>query len=45
MLAKRILIKCADISNPARNWILSKEWALRILDEYMCQVKSFEGEM
>ncbi|RDD45809.1 High affinity cAMP-specific and IBMX-insensitive 3',5'-cyclic phosphodiesterase 8B [Trichoplax sp. H2] len=44
MLAKRILIKCADISNPARNWILSKEWALRILDEYMCQYDEEDKE-
>lgn len=33
----RMLIKCADVSNPSRNWSLCKEWGLRIVDEYFAQ--------
>lgn len=37
-LIKRMLIKCADIANPARPRYLCKEWAYRIADEYFSQV-------
>ncbi|XP_078379649.1 high affinity cAMP-specific and IBMX-insensitive 3',5'-cyclic phosphodiesterase 8A-like isoform X4 [Oculina patagonica] len=36
-LIKRMLIKCADIANPARPRYLCKEWAYRIADEYFSQ--------
>jgi high affinity cAMP-specific and IBMX-insensitive 3',5'-cyclic phosphodiesterase 8 len=35
-LIKRMMIKCADVSNPARPLDLCIEWANRIADEY-CQ--------
>lgn len=34
---KRILVKCADISNPCRPQKLCKEWAERIAEEYFDQ--------
>ena len=34
---KRILVKCADISNPCRPQKLCKEWAERIAEEYFAQ--------
>ncbi|GIX75127.1 high affinity cAMP-specific and IBMX-insensitive 3',5'-cyclic phosphodiesterase 8A [Caerostris extrusa] len=37
VLVKRILIKCADVSNPARPLNSCKEWASRIAEEYMAQ--------
>lgn len=37
-LIKRMLIKCADIANPARPRYLCKEWAERIAEEYFSQV-------
>ncbi|XP_070543664.1 high affinity cAMP-specific and IBMX-insensitive 3',5'-cyclic phosphodiesterase 8B-like isoform X3 [Ptychodera flava] len=37
MLIKRMLIKCADISNPARPLNLCIEWANRIAQEYCSQ--------
>ncbi|KAK7864222.1 hypothetical protein R5R35_002062 [Gryllus longicercus] len=36
-LAKRMLIKCADVSNPARPLRQCVEWALRIAEEYFQQ--------
>lgn len=36
-LIKRMLIKCADIANPARPRYLCIEWANRIADEYFSQ--------
>lgn len=36
ILIRRMLIKCADVSNPARPLQLCIEWATRIADEY-CQ--------
>ncbi|XP_032227303.1 high affinity cAMP-specific and IBMX-insensitive 3',5'-cyclic phosphodiesterase 8A isoform X2 [Nematostella vectensis] len=36
-LIKRMLIKCADIANPARPRYLCKEWAYRIAEEYFSQ--------
>ncbi|CAD5206853.1 unnamed protein product [Bursaphelenchus okinawaensis] len=33
----RMLIKCADIGNPAREWKLCHEWAMRIVEEYFEQ--------
>jgi high affinity cAMP-specific and IBMX-insensitive 3',5'-cyclic phosphodiesterase 8 len=38
-LIKRMLIKCADVSNPARPLELCKEWATRIANEYCQQVR------
>lgn len=37
LLIKRILIKCADISNPCRPLELCKEWSFRIAEEYFEQ--------
>ena len=37
-IIKRMLIKCADVSNPARSLKLCKEWAVRIAEEYFAQV-------
>lgn len=34
----RMVIKCADVSNPAREIHLCKEWAYRIAEEYFQQV-------
>jgi len=36
-IVKRMLIKCADISNPARPKALCVEWAKRIVEEYFSQ--------
>ena len=38
-ILKRMMIKCADISNPARPLKLCKEWAFRIAEEYFAQVR------
>lgn len=38
MLIKRMLIKCADVSNPTRPLHLCKQWAKRIAEEYFAQV-------
>ena len=35
----RMLIKCADVSNPARNIDIYTEWADRIKSEYFSQVE------
>lgn len=40
-LAKRMLIKCADVSNPTRPLKLCVEWARRIAEEYFNQVEIF----
>jgi len=37
-LIKRMMIKCADVSNPARPVSLCVEWANRIAREYCQQV-------
>jgi len=37
MVTCRMLIKCADICNPARPWRLCREWAFRIVEEYFRQ--------
>ncbi|XP_051580105.1 high affinity cAMP-specific and IBMX-insensitive 3',5'-cyclic phosphodiesterase 8A isoform X2 [Myxocyprinus asiaticus] len=37
ILVKRMLIKCADISNPCRSLELCIEWAGRISEEYFAQ--------
>jgi high affinity cAMP-specific and IBMX-insensitive 3',5'-cyclic phosphodiesterase 8 len=39
-ILKRMLIKCADVSNPARPLKVCKEWAFRIAEEYFAQVSS-----
>lgn len=36
-IMKRMLIKCADVSNPARPLEYCKEWAARIAEEYFAQ--------
>ena len=36
---KRIIVKCADISNPLRPMHLCREWASRIAREYFTQVR------
>lgn len=36
-LVKRIMIKCADVSNPTRPLSLCVEWARRIAEEYFRQ--------
>ncbi|XP_004708146.1 high affinity cAMP-specific and IBMX-insensitive 3',5'-cyclic phosphodiesterase 8A isoform X2 [Echinops telfairi] len=36
-LIKRMLIKCADVSNPCRSLEFCIEWAARISEEYFCQ--------
>ena len=38
-ILKRMMIKCADVSNPARPLKICKEWAFRIAEEYFTQVK------
>ena len=35
---KRMLIKCADVSNPARPLHICRQWAYRIAEEYFSQV-------
>lgn len=40
VLIKRMMIKCADVSNPLRPLALCKEWAYRIAEEYCQQVVS-----
>ncbi|XP_064390793.1 high affinity cAMP-specific and IBMX-insensitive 3',5'-cyclic phosphodiesterase 8B-like [Halichondria panicea] len=37
MAMKRVLVKCADISNPCRPTELCQEWATRISEEYFNQ--------
>lgn len=37
-LIKRMLIKCADVSNPCRTTEMCIEWAKRIAEEYFIQV-------
>ncbi|CAN7940508.1 unnamed protein product, partial [Ixodes hexagonus] len=38
ILIKRMLIKCSDVSNPARPIQLCSQWAHRIAEEYCAQV-------
>ncbi len=44
VVIKRMLIKCADVSNPARPLVLCREWAGRIAEEYFLQVKTNNPE-
>ena len=37
-IVKRMLIKCADVSNPARPLNICRQWAYRIAEEYFTQV-------
>ncbi|KAF7629988.1 Phosphodiesterase [Meloidogyne graminicola] len=37
MIICRMMVKCADIANPTREWRLCHEWALRIVQEYFDQ--------
>ena len=37
-ILKRMLIKCADVSNPARPLETCKQWAFRVIEEYFSQV-------
>ncbi|XGW24282.1 hypothetical protein V3C99_006014 [Haemonchus contortus] len=34
-----MLVKCADISNPTREWALCQKWAYRIVEEYFDQTR------
>ncbi|PIO60959.1 hypothetical protein TELCIR_17532, partial [Teladorsagia circumcincta] len=34
-----MLVKCADISNPTREWALCEKWAYRIVEEYFDQTR------
>lgn len=38
ILLKRMIIKCADVSNPTRPLKYCVEWARRIAEEYFSQV-------
>lgn len=38
VLVKRMMIKCADVSNPTRPLKFCVEWARRIAEEYFSQV-------
>lgn len=40
-ILKRMIIKCADISNPARPLPICQEWAYRIAEEYFTQVREY----
>ena len=42
ILVKRMLIKCADVSNPTRPLNMCIEWARRIAEEYFNQVRETE---
>ena len=37
-ILKQMLIKCADVSNPARPLEICKLWAFRVIEEYFTQV-------
>jgi high affinity cAMP-specific and IBMX-insensitive 3',5'-cyclic phosphodiesterase 8 len=37
MTVCRMMIKCADIANPTREWKLCVQWAMRIVEEYFFQ--------
>lgn len=37
-LVRRMMIKCADVSNPTRPLKMCVEWARRIAEEYFSQV-------
>ena len=39
MMIKRILVKCADISNASRPLKLCREWASRVSEEYFLQTE------
>lgn len=43
ILIKRMLIKCADISNPCRPIEQCIEWAGRISEEYFAQVRQLQS--
>lgn len=38
MVMKRILVKCADVSNPCRPVTLCRKWAEKVAQEYFSQV-------
>lgn len=40
MMVKRMMIKCADVSNPTRPLRSCIEWARRIAEEYFNQVRA-----
>ncbi|CAJ0956711.1 unnamed protein product, partial [Mesorhabditis belari] len=39
MIVCNMLVKCADISNPCREWGLCQKWAFRIVEEYFEQTR------
>ncbi|CAB0029933.1 unnamed protein product [Trichogramma brassicae] len=44
-LTKRMIIKCADVSNPTRPFRLYFEWSRRIAEEYFNQVSMESGNI
>ena len=40
-ILKRMMVKCADVSNPARPLKICREWAVRIAEEYFTQVNEY----
>ncbi|CAJ0573807.1 unnamed protein product, partial [Mesorhabditis spiculigera] len=39
MIVCNMLVKCADISNPCRDWVTCQKWAYRIVEEYFEQTR------
>ncbi|KAJ1557520.1 cAMP-specific 3',5'-cyclic phosphodiesterase 4C, partial [Cladochytrium tenue] len=37
LLLMQMLMKCADVANPTKEWPLYKEWTDRIIEEWYCQ--------
>ena len=38
--ALEFILHVADISNPAKDWELHRQWTSRIMEEFFCQVNS-----
>ena len=36
--ALEFILHVADISNPAKDWDLHRQWTTRIMEEFFCQV-------
>ena len=36
--ALEFILHVADISNPAKDWELHRQWTSRIMEEFFCQV-------
>ena len=39
--ALEFILHVADISNPAKDWELHRQWTSRIMEEFFCQVCKF----